>query len=118
MTSNPSAGVRLEVAILADQTTSADEPAGVSDEPVRLTVLVLAAEADVRRYVRECLRDCVDVRVLDAASIAVASSGIMPELFFWIKKQVERKVCFIFTADFLPYSFENSSLTEVHKLDL
>ena len=73
MTSNPSAGVRLEVAILAaDQTTSADVAAVASDEPVRLTVLVLAAEADVRRYVRECLRDCTDVRVLDTASVAVA----------------------------------------------
>ena len=73
MTPNPSAGVRLEVAILAaDQITSADAPAVASDEPVRLTVLVLAAEADVRRYVRECLRDSVDVRVLDAATVAVA----------------------------------------------
>lgn len=73
MTSNPSAVVRLEVAILAaDQTTSADAPVVARDEPVRLTVLVLAAEADIRRYVRECLRDCLDVRVLDAASIAVA----------------------------------------------
>ena len=73
MESKLSAGVRLEVAILAaDQITSADASAVASDELVRLTVLVLAAESDVRRYVRECLRDCVDVRVLDAASVAVA----------------------------------------------
>jgi hypothetical protein len=73
MDSNPSAGVRLEVAILAaGQTAPAAAPRAASDEPVRLTVLVVAAETDERWYVRECLRDCTDVRVLEAATVAVA----------------------------------------------
>ena len=47
-------------------------PRAASDESVRLTVLVLAAEADVRRYVRECLRECADVRMVEAVSVAMA----------------------------------------------
>jgi hypothetical protein len=63
----PSARVRLEVAILdAVQAAPALEP---SDERARRTVLVVAAEPDLRRYVRECLRDRADVRVIDAESI-------------------------------------------------
>jgi hypothetical protein len=66
--SPPSARVRLEVAILdADQAVPALEPIG---ERARRTVLVVAAEPDLRRYVRECLRDLADVRVVDADSIA------------------------------------------------
>ena len=68
-----SARVKLEVAILAaDNVAPAAASAIASDGPVRLTVLVLAAEADVRRYVRECLRDSAGVRVLEAPSVAVA----------------------------------------------
>lgn len=73
MDQNPSAGVRLEVAILAaDQAAPAAASDVTNDEPVRLTVLVVAGEADVRWYVRECLRDRADVRVLEAASVAAA----------------------------------------------
>ena len=68
-----SARVKLEVAILAaDQVTPVADAAVASNEPVRLTVLVLAAEADVRRHVRECLRECADVRVLEAPTVALA----------------------------------------------
>ena len=36
-------------------------------------MLVVAADADVRRYVRECLRDRADLRVLEAATIGMAT---------------------------------------------
>jgi hypothetical protein len=72
MTLNPSAGVRLEVAILAvDQAVPAPSVT-VASESSRLTVLVVAADADVRLHVRECLRDCADMRVLEAPSVSVA----------------------------------------------
>ena len=68
----PSARVRLEVAFLddsdaqpADQTTD--------DERPRLTALVVAAEADVRRYVGECLRTRADLRVVEAATTRAAT---------------------------------------------
>ena len=35
-------------------------------------MLVVAAEADLRRYVRECLRERTDLRVLEAASVDAA----------------------------------------------
>jgi hypothetical protein len=64
--------VRLEVAFLdADQ--AAPSPARQTrDERARLTVLVVAAEADLRCYVRECLRDRAEFRVLEASSCAAA----------------------------------------------
>ena len=72
-TPNPSAGVRLEVAILAaDQAAPTDSASDRTDEHRSLTVLVVAAEPDVRHHVRECLRDCADVRVLEAPTIAMA----------------------------------------------
>src|SRR6185295_10957429 len=59
----PSTRVQLEVAFLdADETGPAPAGPVVLDERRRLTVLVVAAEADVRRYVRECLRERVDLR--------------------------------------------------------
>ena len=68
-----SARVRLEVKILAgEQPAPAVDATAADDECVRLTVLVIAADADVRGYVRECLRDSADVRVLEAASVAAA----------------------------------------------
>jgi len=69
----PSPRVRLEVAFLdADQAAPAPVPPAALDERTCLTVLVVAAEADFRRYVRECLRERTDVRVLEAATVTVA----------------------------------------------
>ncbi len=65
----PSAGVRLEVAILSDQAAPAPVSPAPTDEPAALTVLVVAAEADLRCYVRECLGDRADLRVLETASV-------------------------------------------------
>ena len=69
---SPSARVRLEVELLAsDQPAPLPAPA-VGDERPWDTVLVVAGDADVMRYVRECLRDRADLRVLEAAAIVVA----------------------------------------------
>jgi hypothetical protein len=70
---DPSSRVRLEVAFLdADQPAPADATPAVHDERTRLTVLVVAAEADLRRYVRECLRERTDLRLLEAATATAA----------------------------------------------
>ena len=62
----------MEVAFLdADESALAPAPPAL-DEGMRLTVLVVAAEADFRHYVRECLRERVDLRLLEAATIAAA----------------------------------------------
>jgi hypothetical protein len=72
----PSLRVRLEVAFLdADQAAPAPTPPAPLDEHGCLTVLVVAAEVDVRRYVRECLRERTDLRVLEAATVAAAASS-------------------------------------------
>lgn len=75
--------VRLEVAFLdADQAAPAPVPP-TADEHACLTVLVVAAEVDVRRYVRECLRERSDLRVLEAATIAAAvtlAADLPPDL--------------------------------------
>ncbi|MDF2775856.1 MAG: hypothetical protein K0S86_5357 [Geminicoccaceae bacterium] len=66
----PSARVRLEVELLAS-----DQPAALpalDDQRQRHTVLVVAADADVRRYVCECLRDRDDLRVLETGTIELA----------------------------------------------
>jgi len=63
----------LEVAFLdADQAVPAPTPSSVADERSCLTVLVVAAEADVRCYVRECLRERTDIRVVEAATVTTA----------------------------------------------
>ena len=73
MRSDPSPRVRLEVAFLdADQ--AAPAPAPAADERACLTVLVVAAEVDLRRYVRECLRERSDLRLLEAATVSTAVS--------------------------------------------
>jgi len=70
---DPSPRVRLEVAFLdADQAVPAPTPSSVADERSCLTVLVVAAEADVRCYVRECLRERTDIRVVEAATVTTA----------------------------------------------
>jgi hypothetical protein len=63
----------LEVAFLdADHTAPAPAPPTALDERAGLTVLVVAAEADLRRYVRECLRERTDLRLLEAATVTAA----------------------------------------------
>ena len=63
----------MEVALLdADQAAPAPAPRAALDEQACLTVLVVAAEADLRRYVRECLRERTDLRVLEASTVAGA----------------------------------------------
>jgi hypothetical protein len=70
---HPSARVRLEAALLDDGETWAPAPAvSAPDGGVWRTVLVVAAEPDLRRYVRECLRDCPELRVVEAATVATA----------------------------------------------
>ena len=65
--------VQLEVAFLdADQDAPAPSPPAALDERACLTVLVVAAEADLRRYVRECLRERTDLRLLEAATVTAA----------------------------------------------
>ena len=68
-----SSRVRLEVAFLdADEGVSAPLTPAALDERAWRTVLVVAAEADVRRYVGECLRERTDLRVVEAATVAAA----------------------------------------------
>ena len=63
----------MEVALLdADQAAPAPATPAALDEQTCLTVLVVAAEADLRRYVRECLRERTDLRVLEASTVAGA----------------------------------------------
>jgi hypothetical protein len=65
--------VLLEVAFLdADQAAPAPAPPAALDERTCLTVLVVAAEADLRRYVRECLRERTDLRLFEAATVTAA----------------------------------------------
>jgi DNA-binding response OmpR family regulator len=77
---HPSARVRLEAALLDD-----DDPApassAVPDGGPCSTVLVVAAEADIRRYVRECLRERPALRVMEAATVDAAvalAAGQLP----------------------------------------
>ena len=63
----------MEVALLdADREAPTPVPPAALDERTRLTVLVVAAEAALRRYVRECLRERTDLRLLEAASVTAA----------------------------------------------
>ena len=63
---SPSARVRLEVELLAnDQPVALPEPA-MGDQVLQHTVLVIIEDLDVRQYVRECLRDRVDLELLEA----------------------------------------------------
>ena len=65
--------VRLEVELLdADQAAPAAAPSAALDERTCLTVIVVAAEPDFRRYVRECLRERADLYVLEAATVTAA----------------------------------------------
>jgi hypothetical protein len=67
--------VRLEVAFLeADDGASAPLTPAVRDEQPRRTVLVVAAESDLRRYVGECLRERTDLRLVEAATVTEAAA--------------------------------------------
>ena len=81
---DPSPRVRLEVAFLdADQAAPAPAQSSSADEGACLTVLVVAAEADLRRYVRECLRERPDLRLLEAATVGAAvtlAAGCAPDV--------------------------------------
>ena len=70
--SSPSSRVQLEVAFLDADRANAEPVREPLDERMRLTVLVIAAEADLRRYVRECLRDRTDLRVVEVATVGGA----------------------------------------------
>jgi len=69
----PSARVRLEVAFLDDSDTRPREDT-TDDERTRLTALIVAAEADVRRYVGECLRGRAGVRICEASNTEAATA--------------------------------------------
>jgi hypothetical protein len=78
----PSPRVLLEVAFLDGDRAAAAVPAAL-DEQMGRTVLVVAAEADLRRYVRECLRERTDLRMVEAATITAAvalAASYPPEL--------------------------------------
>ena len=68
----PSARVRLEVASLDDSGSRPPEQT-IGDERPRLSVLVVAAEADVRHYIGECLRARSDLRVYQASNARAAA---------------------------------------------
>ena len=83
----PSARVRLELACL-DAKLDAGGAAPASRASARdagggTTLLVAAAEADLRRYVRECLRERPDLRVVDAGggeTAAALAARLRPQL--------------------------------------
>ena len=81
---DPSARVRLEVAFLdADQAAPSPAPLSAADDGACLTVMVVAAEVDLRRYVRECLRERTDLRLVEAATVKMAvtlAADSSPEL--------------------------------------
>jgi len=68
----PSARVRLEIAVLDDSDLQ-PRPETTDDGRPRLTVLVVAADADVRRYVAECLRGRTYLRVCEASNTRAAT---------------------------------------------
>jgi hypothetical protein len=63
--------VRLEAALL-DADRAASAPAPPPDEGPCPTVLVVAAEADLRRYVCECLRERPALRFVEAPTVRAA----------------------------------------------
>ena len=91
---DPSPRVRLEVAFLdADQAAPAPALSAASDGRACLTVLVVAAEVDFRRYVRECLRERSDLRLVEAATVDAAvilAASALPDLL--VVDEPERQV--------------------------
>ena len=79
----PSARVRLELAFLDDGRAVPTSPPPALGERSGPTLLVVAAEGDLRRYVRECLRERADLRLVDAATVDAAvalAAQLRPEL--------------------------------------
>ena len=77
----PSAVVRLEAKLLEEDAAPLSPP---NDEHTSRAVLVVSAEADLCRYVRECLHERGDLRVREAAStdaaVRLADEGSAPLL--------------------------------------
>lgn len=70
---HPSPRVRLEVAALdGDDEGQPSLAPAVDDEGRRLTVLIVAGDADLRHYVTECLRERSDLRTMEAATVGIA----------------------------------------------
>jgi DNA-binding response OmpR family regulator len=69
----------LEEAYLDADAPAVSHRRAERETEVRATVLIVSSEPDFRRYVRECLRERTDVRVLDASSardgVALAASS-------------------------------------------
>jgi hypothetical protein len=68
----PSARVRLELAFLDAGPAVPASPPPPLGERGGPTLLVVAAEIDLRSYVRECLRERADLQVVDAATVDAA----------------------------------------------
>ena len=71
-TPQPSARVRLEAELLTTQ-LAADRPINAGEAAVEnagrvRTVLLVAADAELRHYVRECVHDVPQVRLIEASS--------------------------------------------------
>ena len=77
---SPSARVRLEVEILASGHPVLAPVTYVGAESARRIILVCAAEADVRQYLNECLREHADVRIVAASTVpgAIALARAYP----------------------------------------
>lgn len=78
----PSPRVRLEAALL--ESDRAVPAVGASPDGAGCpTVLVVAAEADLRRYVRECLRERPALRLVEAATVpeALAIAARLPHAY-------------------------------------
>ncbi len=70
---HPSPRVRLEVAALdGDDGGQPSLAPAVVDEGQRLTVLIVAGDADLRHYVTECLRARRDLRAIEAPTVSIA----------------------------------------------
>jgi CheY-like chemotaxis protein len=111
----PSARVRLEVAFL-DDGESLEAVPEIHDGRPRLKVLVVAAEADVRRYIGECLRSIPNLNVLEAAS-ASAAAGMAeqacPDLMIVDESEIDvadrlPRLRAIAIVDEIPYGGTNS----------
>jgi DNA-binding NtrC family response regulator len=61
--------VRLEVDILGSEPGTSTPPAAPVRDDTRRVVIVVSADGDVRRYIRESLRDRMDIRVLEVATV-------------------------------------------------
>jgi len=89
----PSQRVRLEVAFLdADESAPAPATASALDDETR-SVLVISAETDFRRYVRECLRTRAELRVVEAPTVTAALHIAAHDLpAFIVVDELEREV--------------------------